>query len=213
MDFILSQSGQNLRLPVPPEKFEIQTGNLNTVVTVEELGEIQLMGKSKLSLLTIETFWPAKQYTFCQYSNFMLPYEAMAVITKWKESGSPIQVIITGTSINMPMSIDDFIYSEKDGTRDVYFSIAFKEYKYIMLQTQTINAASKSTSINRYSATPSRPSNKQVANTYTVVSGDNLSKIAQRVYGSSSKWRDLFAKNSGIIKNPNLIYPGQVLTL
>lgn len=213
MDFILSQSGKNLRLPVPPEKFEIQTGNLNTVVTVEELGEIQLMGKSKLSLLTIETFWPAKQYTFCQYNNFMLPYEAMALIKKWKESGSLIQVIITGTSINMTMSIDDFNYGEKDGTRDVYFSIAFKEYKYIALQTQIVSTSSTSSAANRYSSAASRPSNRQTANTYTVVRGDNLSKIAQRVYGSSSKWRDLFAKNSGIIKNPNLIYPGQVLTL
>lgn len=210
MEFILSQGGYNLRLPVPPEKFEIETGNLNTVVTVEELGEIQLMGKSKLSLLTIETFWPSKQYSFCQYSNFLLPYEAMALITKWKNSGSPIQVIITGTLVNMPMSIDDFIYSEKDGTKDVYFSITFKEYKYITLKTQIVSVTK---AVNRYSSTPSRPSSKQVAKTYTVVRGDTLSKIAQRAYGNSSKWRDLFAKNSGTIKNPNLIYPGQVLTL
>lgn len=47
--------------------------------------------------------------------------------------------------------------------------------------------------------------------TYTVVPGDTLSKIAQKVYGDSSLWRQLWDKNKDIISDPNIIYPGQVL--
>lgn len=49
--------------------------------------------------------------------------------------------------------------------------------------------------------------------TYTVVAGDSLSKIAKRTYGDANRWRAIFELNKDIIKNPDLIFPGQVLTL
>ena len=49
--------------------------------------------------------------------------------------------------------------------------------------------------------------------TYTVKSGDTLSKIAKREYGDADKWHAIYEANRDKIKNPDLIYPGQVLTL
>ncbi|HSE51190.1 MAG TPA: LysM peptidoglycan-binding domain-containing protein [Gemmatimonadales bacterium] len=49
--------------------------------------------------------------------------------------------------------------------------------------------------------------------TYTVVAGDSLSKIAKRTYGDANRWRAIYELNKDIIKNPDLIHPGQVLTL
>jgi nucleoid-associated protein YgaU len=49
--------------------------------------------------------------------------------------------------------------------------------------------------------------------TYTVVKGDNLSKIAKREYGDANKWRSIYEANKDLIKNPDLIYPGQVLKI
>jgi nucleoid-associated protein YgaU len=46
---------------------------------------------------------------------------------------------------------------------------------------------------------------------YTIQSGDSLSKIAKRYYGDAMKYPVLFEANKEIIKNPDLIYPGQVL--
>jgi nucleoid-associated protein YgaU len=48
---------------------------------------------------------------------------------------------------------------------------------------------------------------------YTVVAGDSLSKIAKREYGDAQKWRQIYDANRDQIKDPDLIYPGQVLTL
>jgi len=45
--------------------------------------------------------------------------------------------------------------------------------------------------------------------TYTVKSGDSLSKIAKAQYGDASKWRRIYEANRDKIKNPDLIYPGQ----
>ena len=50
--------------------------------------------------------------------------------------------------------------------------------------------------------------------TYTVVSGDSLSKIAQHHYGDAAKWHQIYEANKALIgTNPDLIEVGQVLTL
>ncbi|MGI6030916.1 MAG: LysM peptidoglycan-binding domain-containing protein [Eubacteriales bacterium] len=49
--------------------------------------------------------------------------------------------------------------------------------------------------------------------TYTVVKGDCLWRIAQRMLGDGSRYGEIYQLNQDIITNPNLIYPGQVLRL
>jgi nucleoid-associated protein YgaU len=48
---------------------------------------------------------------------------------------------------------------------------------------------------------------------YTVVAGDSLSKIAKRFYGDANKWSRIHEANRDQIKNPDLIYPGQKLRI
>ena len=48
---------------------------------------------------------------------------------------------------------------------------------------------------------------------YTVEKGDSLSKIAQKVYGKASLWKQIYEANRDHIKDPDLIYPGQILRL
>jgi nucleoid-associated protein YgaU len=58
-----------------------------------------------------------------------------------------------------------------------------------------------------------RVDGETTARMYTVVAGDSLSKIAKREYGDASKWPMIFEANRSQIQNPDLIHPGQVLTL
>jgi nucleoid-associated protein YgaU len=60
------------------------------------------------------------------------------------------------------------------------------------------------------STAPPPPSTDQ---TYTVVKGDSLSKIAKRVYGDAQQWRKIYEANKDQIKNPDLIHPGQTLRI
>ena len=45
---------------------------------------------------------------------------------------------------------------------------------------------------------------------YTVKKGDYLSKISKEVYGNANKYNIIFEANKPMLKDPNLIYPGQV---
>ncbi|MBN2481551.1 MAG: peptidoglycan-binding protein LysM [Bacteroidales bacterium] len=48
---------------------------------------------------------------------------------------------------------------------------------------------------------------------YTVKKGDYLSKIAKQVYGNANKYNIIFEANKPMLKDPDLIYPGQVLVI
>ena len=49
--------------------------------------------------------------------------------------------------------------------------------------------------------------------TVTVKSGDSLSKIAKRELGDANRWKAIYEANKDKISDPDLIHPGQVLTL
>ncbi|MGY4651078.1 LysM peptidoglycan-binding domain-containing protein [Mycobacterium sp. URHB0021] len=63
----------------------------------------------------------------------------------------------------------------------------------------------------RAPAAPPPPPPPPAPRTYTVVSGDTLWAISERFYGDGSKYQAI-ADASGI-SNPDLIHPGQVLTI
>ncbi|MDP1813667.1 MAG: peptidoglycan-binding protein LysM [Leadbetterella sp.] len=48
---------------------------------------------------------------------------------------------------------------------------------------------------------------------HTVEKGDSLSKIAKEMYGDPMKYPVIFEANKPMLKDPDLIYPGQVLRI
>jgi nucleoid-associated protein YgaU len=48
---------------------------------------------------------------------------------------------------------------------------------------------------------------------YVIKSGDTLSAIAKKYYGNGSLYPRIFEANREVIKNPDLIYPGQKIRI
>ncbi len=69
-------------------------------------------------------------------------------------------------------------------------------------ETEQVNAST--------AAAPEQPDGN---GTYTVIPGDSLSRIAGRKLGDSSLWTTIYILNKDTVRDPDLIYPGQVLTL
>ncbi|MFH1063258.1 MAG: LysM peptidoglycan-binding domain-containing protein [Candidatus Omnitrophota bacterium] len=59
-----------------------------------------------------------------------------------------------------------------------------------------------------------KPVKKQAAfSMYKVKQGDTLQKVSQNVYGSTKHWKKIYDFNQDALKNPNKIYPGQMLKI
>jgi nucleoid-associated protein YgaU len=209
MDFWLSFNNfaERLQLPVNPGEFHIRTGNKNTVVDIQSLGELNLIGGEKLAEIQLSSFFPAKWAPYCAYRDIPSPYDAVAIIEKWRKSGRPVRLIITDTPINLALAIEEFEYGEKGGTRDVLYTLTLREYRFIQLKQvgaqQTPDGMSAP-----------RPDERTPPATYDVKPGDNLWLIAQRVYGDGSRWSELYAANKDTIgPDANLILAGQQLVI
>lgn len=54
---------------------------------------------------------------------------------------------------------------------------------------------------------------EEAQSTYTVERGDNLSKIAKKIYGDEKLWRVIYNANSAVVKSDYIIYKNQVLII
>ena len=88
---------------------------------------------------------------------------------------------------------------------------------------QYIDYATKTVAVTKPAAAANKPtikeekkretSSKPKTKPYTVKKGDCLWNIAKKYYGNGAQYTKIYNANKGKIKNPNLIYPGQVLTI
>lgn len=198
-----------IRLPITPF-FNIETSQLNQSVTLNNKGEVNLPGRRGLKTLTLESFFPHKghNYSFVLYKDTENPYNYCQMIEKWKESRRPVRVIITNTNINLAMLIESFSYGQKDGTRDIYYSLSLKEY--VFLDTRKVSTMTAKKSI-----MTSAPSPNKNLKTWKVKKGDTLTKIALVKWGDSKKYTEILRLNKGKIKNIHSLknLAGEVLRL
>lgn len=76
-----------------------------------------------------------------------------------------------------------------------------------------VESGSSSTAPQPAAPAPSPAPTTPQFKTYVVKKGDSLSKIAKVEYGNANAWRKIFEANEDIIKDPDLIYPGQTLKI
>ncbi|SKA99328.1 hypothetical protein SAMN05443428_13511 [Caloramator quimbayensis] len=178
MEFWIIQGTEYIQLPVPPSEFTISKENNNEVVNVETLGEINLIGKEKLSSISLSSFFSWQKYPFVKVRNLLKPYEYTKIIDSFRTSGKPIRLLITETDINDFFTIDNFEYGERDGSGDVYFTITFRQYKVVTITTQVV--VKKTTTPATSAKTTKKVINRKVARAKT--REDHIKQIKQPAY-------------------------------
>lgn len=210
MEIWLKQGMTNFRFAVLPPEYELTSESNNTQVIVNSLGEINLLGKRKLKNISFSSFFPEQKYNFCEYTSFPTPMESVELVENMKNKGV-LRLIMTGAPVNMDCTIESFIWGENDGTRDINFTLEFKEYRKVKVKTK------KEREVLPQKVTPAateRPAKEVSSTTYIVLKGDNLCKIAKNLTGNSANWKAIYEQNKSVIGgNPNLIYPGQQLVI
>jgi len=202
------------KLPVNPEEIKRSRElNIETYQVLEE-GQVSIPSYCALEEFSFEAEFPSQDV------NYMEPgaeadadyYEKM--FRKAQKNKKPIR-FIASNDISDDISVKVLVKSvdvvEKAGEEgDKYISLTLMEYKgagkrYVAIQTPDATVKQEETPL---AENPAVTANK----THTVQSGDTLWGIAKKYYGNGSQYQKIVSANPSI-KNPNLIYPGQVFTI
>lgn len=185
-------------LPVTPSSFSIEHGINIETINIDSLGEVNIAGNGKLATINISCEFPAQLYPYAFF--YQNPYELVKTFEKWADDKKLLRFVVWDTPVNIAVKVQSISYAEQDGTNDIYATIILREHRKIFIKNQEIQNEDR---------TLSSPPVK--ASTYTIEKGDTLSAICRDFYGDASLYPKLAAVNN--IKNPHLIYPGNVLNL
>jgi hypothetical protein len=214
MEIYLGTDTDKIRFPVVPSSIGVSRSNNIDTQSVLKLGEVPIFNGTSLKTIELTSFFPNQEYSFCDYTGFMKPYEFSEKIQRWLYQGTPVRIIITDSPTNMQCLIQQFDTSEQDGTRDLYFTLNLIEYRpieipIIKIDTNTSNASNNTTR-------PTEQANNTTQKVHKVVKGDSLWAIAQKYYGKGSLYPKIKEANKSkypsLAKN-NIIYPNWELII
>ncbi len=205
--------------PVTPSKIDTKIKGQNKTLTLINDGEINMLKAPGLTEISFDLLLPNAKYPFAVYDmkKYLVVPNADYYINKierLKTEKKPFQFIVTRTKpnnqalfdTNIKVSLEDYTIKEdkKEGF-DFVVTVKLKQYKEY--GTKIYNGTG--------TLQPTRSTeNSPEAKTHHVKPGDTLWNIAKYYYDNGSKYTIIYEANKSIIGgNPNLIYPGQVLTI
>lgn len=215
-----------VQFPVAPSRITTRINNKNETITLMNEGEVNILKKPGLTDIEFEVLLPNVRYPFGIYPNGFQPATFyLDKLEQLKVNQAPFQFIINRMKpsgdllfdTNMQLSLEEYEIKEdaEDTGFDIIVTVNLKQYRVYGNKKLIIEKASTSNTTKKVTVEkPRSTSNKPVTTkTHKVVRGDTLWAICKKYYGSASRaMTDELAKKNGI-KNPNLIYPGQVITL
>ena len=212
----------NVLLPIPPSKLELKISNNNKTYNLINYSQINVLKNPGLSSLEFEVVLPNTKYPFAMYkNNFQNAKYYLGVLEHLKVNRSAFQFIVVrkfpnGKDIfntNIKVALEEYTITDttEEGF-DTKVKIKLKQYKeYSTKKVQVTIKQYRPPAVTRTVTTNNTAVAKPSGQNYTVKRGDCLWNIAKRFYGNGAKYTTIYNANRSKIRNPNLIYPGQVL--
>lgn len=201
--FLNTKTSEQLTMPVTPPEFAVEFGRTVENLDMAQTGQVNLPGLEALFNEQQEFLLPSetRNYTGSGYGGE--PYTVAETLTRWSLAGDVLRYIVTETPVNVPVLLGPVRYGESGGAGDVTVRLTLRQYRDLAVETTEKTATGN--------AGRSAPAAAKTASSYTVQKGDTLWGIARRTYGDGALAWKLAGYNG--IKNANLIYPGQRVTL
>ena len=122
-----------------------------------------------------------------------------------KQKGQTLSKLVQ----DMGFKVDDARVKFREGKATLTGSVASQaEREKVVLLVGNTQGVAQVEDLMELAAAP-----EPEAKMYTVQPGDSLSKIAKAHYGDAMKYTTIFEANTPMLKDPNKIYPGQVLRI
>ncbi len=135
MDIFLSINNNEkvIQFPVLPSEFTLQSSEAHYSYQTISQGEITLIGNKSPKTISFSGVFPEKKLTYSKNTT-MYGWDFVKQIEEMRDRKLPFRLIITETPINMPVTIESFEYGLRSGTKDIQYSLEFKEFKFMKVK-------------------------------------------------------------------------------
>ena len=210
-----------MELPIAPQKLTVKIKGNNKTLTLINEGDINFLRAPGLTEITFDAVLPMLgQYSFA--NGYRRPDSYLNKLESLMTGKESFRFLVSRVSpsgrllydTNMKVSLENYTVTE-DATKgpDVTVSITLKQYISYSTKTVTVVKPKPEKKPVVQQKKKRETSSAPKVKTYTVKSGDCLWNIAKKYYGNGAQYTKIYNANKGKIKNPNLIYPWQVLTI
>ena len=210
-------------MPITPSKVKVKINNQNKTLTLINGEEINILKEAALTDVSFDLILPQSPYPFSN-GGAQSAQTYLNLFERLKKSKAPFQWILnrsrpSGAALfysNLTVGMEDYQITDdvKEGM-DIGVSIKLRQYR--AFGTKTVKLSPPPAPSQPATATVEPPKRETSSApkhaSYTVKSGDCLWNIAKKQLGDGSRWKEIYELNKDKIKNPNLIYPDQSLTL
>ena len=104
MEIYLGTDDDKIRFPIVPSSIGVNRSNNIDTQSVLKLGEVPIFNGTSLKTIEFESFFPNQEYSFCDYTGFMKPYEYLKSVVDSGELGkithARVRNVHTGKSAN-----------------------------------------------------------------------------------------------------------------
>lgn len=125
---ILTGKTGSITLPVPPPSYSVKVANNNSIVNIQSLGDINMIGKTGLQKISFSTFLPGIDNTLYKAVDTA---EYIKKINSLRTSDTYCHITIVGTNVDLDVTIDSFDYEDASPVGDIDISLSLTEYKHI----------------------------------------------------------------------------------
>lgn len=206
MGIYISGYEESVQLPILPSSIEVQMAQNNTSVMIHNFGEINLRGKRSLYSISFSSIFPHEYYEFCNCKPLANPYSYVQIFQKWLEENEILILCVSDSVIGYYCTIEEFCFSEEDGTGDVFYTLSLKEYRNPY--AKTVQKLIRTEFINDI---VTKPATKRVSKTvkshsYKWKKGDTWNKVAKKETGTSANGKALKKLNKKVINTAKKEY-------
>lgn len=121
---------EKIELPVNPAEFKLKYQTEDTSQTIINLGEINQIGKLKLTGLEIESAFPKYATHYLATDNLKDPDEYIDFLKNAQKRQHLVQVVIASTNVSLTMTVASFEYGMTGGYDDEYiYTLGLKEWR------------------------------------------------------------------------------------
>jgi LysM repeat protein len=199
--------------PITPGELTTTSGSKNSVVTLIDEGDVNILKSPSLIEVSFEARFPMRKYPYSRNAASFESY--FSIFKQLKEEKQSFRFIVARNTLrgsrtwdtNLLVALEELSINESaDEGDDALVSFTLKQYKPYGVKILEVpkkeeaeepkKETTSTTEEPRDDSTKKTNSNKS----YTVKSGDTLWAIAKKYYGKGSEWKKIYNANKSVIE-------------